>query len=208
MINDSFPYVLFPKKTKGFFDTLQKAAIPDKFTNNVLSTIFMLKGSNDRPFITLLKSLNFIDEKGAPLQNYYDYKDASKSSLVLGKCVRECYDELFKMDDNIHKLEESKIKNKLMSLTGKSSDNQVLNLRVKTFVQLIEIAKIETPPHEVEVLENNNLHSLDNLDNENHSPPSPPKEFVLTHTIVVNIPTTTDKKVYDVLFKSIKENLL
>ena len=40
------------------------------------------------------------------------------------------------------------------------------------------------------------------------NPEQKSKDFVLTHTIVLNLPASTDQKVYDTLFKSIKENLL
>ena len=208
MKNDIIPSVPNHKKIEKFFETLQKAAVPEKFTNSILNAIFQLKGTNDRPFITLLKALTFIDEKGVPLENYYDYKNTTQAPFVLGKCLKKGYEELYRMDENAHNLSEAEIKGHLMSLTGKESGNQALLWKVKTFVSLVNIAKFETKEHGIQVLEENTNESEPPFNIEDKPLPEPKKDFLLTHTVVVNVPTTTDKKVYDVLFKSIKENLL
>ncbi len=72
---------------------------------------------------------------------------------------------------------------------------------VKTFLQLKSIASFGDVLHKVEKLP----HMSDDASSLTRTKS---KDFVLTHTIVINLPTTTDQKVYDVLFKSIKENLL
>lgn len=138
-----------------------------------------------------------------PTQNYYDYKNKEIASSVLGKCIKSCYEELYQKNEDFHNLNDDKIKGHFESTTGKESNNRTLQSMIKTFIQLKNIASFDQVP---EILGSQPKNELAVSPTE---PPqtSKPKDFVLSHTVVINLPSTTDQK-DDVLFKSMKENLL
>lgn len=197
----TFPYTQSYKKIPDFFKSIQNAAVPSKFTYKVLANTFDLKGPNDRALVALLKSLGFIDGTGIPTQKYSDYKNPSNSEIILGECMKSCYGVLYQKNEKFHELPDDEISGIFASTTGKDSSNKALIQMIKTFLELKKISKFDESVHVVE-----ESHMISNKT----STPSEqrPKDYVLTHTIVVNLPATTDKKVYDTLFKSMKENLL
>lgn len=199
MSDENFPYTQSYKKIPAFFEAIQKAAVPEKFTNKFLYETLEFKGTNDRPLSTLLKNLGFIDSNGNSTQKYFDYKNKDVAPTILGESIRDCYEELYKKDENFHNLSDEKIKGHFESTTGKESNNKVLNYMVKTFISLKNIASFNKKPSSIEIKEKVTT-STQSMEK--------PKDFVLSHTIVINLPSTTDQKVYDVLFKSLKENLL
>lgn len=198
---ESFPYTQSYKKIPEFFESIQRAAVPSRVTISVLEKTFDLKSVNDRPLIGILKCLGFIDGNGAPTSKYSDYKNPTIAPSVLGESIKICYEQLYQKDETAHNLSEDQIKGILMSITGKENDNASLIQMTKTYVALKNLASFDT----ASTVSPEPLQSSVNT-----SPiPSPvSKDFVLTHTIVLNLPATTDQKVYDTLFKSIRENLL
>lgn len=201
MSNTSFPYTQSFKKIPNFFEAIQKAAVPGKFTTKFLYETLEFKGTNDRPLATILKSLGFIDSNGVPTEKYYNYKNKDSASIVLGDSIRNCYDALYQKDEEFHKLNDDKIKGFFESTTGRESNNKILNNMVKTFIELKNLASFDDQSSGIEITKKEE----EEIPTQNNPKP---KDFVLSHTIVVNLPSTTDQKVYDVLFKSMKENLL
>lgn len=197
----TFPYTQSYKKIPAFFKAIQNAAVPTKITQKVLGETFDLKGTNDRTLIGLLKGLGFIDVNGVPTQKYSDYKNPSNAKNILGESIKFCYDALYKKNENLHTLSDAEIKGIFVSITGKESNNKALGDMIGTFLQVKSIAKFDNVMHTVGEL-SISKNETSSLSDRKH------KDFVLTHTIVLNLPVSTEQKVYDVLFKSIKENLL
>ncbi|WP_371504349.1 DUF5343 domain-containing protein [Nitrosopumilus adriaticus] len=199
-MDTNFPYTQSYKKIPEFFQAVQNAAIPDKVTQKVLGDTFGFKGTNDRTLIGVLKGLGFIDAAGVPTSKYSDYKIPSKAKIILGESIKNCYEALYQKNEKFHTLSEEEIKGLFASTTGKDAGNKALNQMIKTFLELRGLAVFDT----VQKIEDVPM---------KQEPVSIPtskggKDFVLTHTIVLNLPASTDQKVYDTLFKSIKENLL
>lgn len=196
-----FPYTQSYKKLPVFFQAIQTAAVPSKFSNKFLVETLEFKGTNDRPFVSILRHLNFINTDGTPTENYSNYKNKDNARNILGQCIKSCYSVLYQKNESFEKLSDEKIRGFFESTTGKESKDRVLDNMVRTFLQLKNLADFDDVTHKVEELPlSQNATSLTS------DPKS--KDFVLSHTIVLNLPVSTDQKVYDVLFKSIKENLL
>ena len=201
MSNTNFPYTQSYKKIPEFFEAIQKAVVPEKFTTRFLAETLKFKGTNDRPLTSILKSLDFIDVNGAPTEKYFNYKNKDIASAILGKSIKNCYSTLYQTDEEFHKLSDDKIKGYFESTTGKESKNKILSYMTKTFIELKNLARFDEKSNGIEIGKSTQ-EEIPIQNNQNS------KNFVLSHTIVVNLPSTTDQKVYDVLFKSMKENLL
>jgi hypothetical protein len=66
----SLPYLSSNKNLGTLFEKIASAKVPPKFTHDFLQTTIGLRGTNDRPLITLLKHLGFIDASGTPTSTY------------------------------------------------------------------------------------------------------------------------------------------
>lgn len=66
----SLPYLSSNKNIDHLFSSIGSAKVPDRFTQEFLSSTIGLTGSNDRQMIALLKALRFLDQSGSPTATY------------------------------------------------------------------------------------------------------------------------------------------
>lgn len=201
------PYVDSYGQLKELFKKLQEAAVPPKVTNDFLYTKLGLKSTSYRAMIPLMRKIGFIDQANVPTQDYRDYRDLSKSKLVMAKRIRASYSDLFQASEYAYNLTKDDLINKLMTLIGVSKDDKTVPKVAATFMELCKLADFEgTIPStnngngnsndqekysEVEKIESVSKHKLG-----------------ISYTINLNLPATNDPSVFNAIFKSLKENLL
>jgi Family of unknown function (DUF5343) len=208
-------YLMTTKKINAFFNALQTAQAPPKFTTKFLEQLDF-KTTSDRLFIAVLKSLKFIDSNGIPLERYYKFIDQTQSKTVLAEAIREGYSDLFALNIRANELSQSDVKNKLKTLFQGTKSDDVLSLIAGTFIGLCSYADfskdstlnkaIVVPPK-----------TENNFETENRNF----EEGKMTHELVnkkittemhyniqIHLPETREIAVYDAIFKSLKEHLL
>ena len=99
---EQFPNLNVGGKIPLFFEKIQNAAVPDRFTYKFLIDTLDFKGTNDRPLISLLKCLDFLDGNGNPTEAYRSYKNTQTSRITLGKQIKKCYSMLYERNESIH----------------------------------------------------------------------------------------------------------
>ena len=119
-------YLITTKNLESFFNTLQSAQAPEKFTNNFLTNLDF-SSSNDRLYIKLLKELGLLDDTGSPTQLYFEFLDGTQAKVVLAKAIKETYSDLFVIRKDAYKMTKEEVTNKLKTLTqGKKSENVIM----------------------------------------------------------------------------------
>ena len=196
------------KNVSAIFAALHNAQAPDKFSQKFLYDLGFT-GVNDRPFVSVLKSLGFIDESGGPTQRYYDYLDEENSKKILAQGIREAYGDLFAVNQKAYEKNNDQTKNKLKSLLqGKKSD-AVLKKMAMTFTTLCSLADFAGIPKSMEKEKPEKPEPGKGKSDELPSKRTfPPGEIALKYSINIELPSTRDKLVYDAIFKAIRENLL
>ncbi len=145
--------------------------------------------------------MRFIDEAGNPLQLYRDFRSESTfPSKSIGIGVKNAYSALFARDKDIHNQDETTIKGHVMAVTDKGENSSIVRLSTQTFIGLCKLAEFISEKQPNKELEEKQLPEIYKKPSETQIP--------LTYTIVLNLPTTTTKEVYDTIFASLKENLL
>lgn len=196
------------KNVADIFDSIVNAQAPEKFTQKFLYDLGYTSPS-DRPFIQVIKALDFLDESGIPKQRYYDYLDEENSKRILAQGIREAYSDLFSVNQKAYEMTGDKVKGKLKSLlqgTNAKSDS-VLKKMATTFTTLCSLADFEAMSKTLE-----KKPAAD--DAVRQKPLEKPKvaqigdEISLKYSINIELPTTRDQLVYDAIFRSIRENLL
>jgi hypothetical protein len=118
-------YVLAVNRIPDLFRRIQDGQAPERFTIQLLKD-WGFTSTNDRAFIPLLKALGFLTDDGKPTQRYLDYRDHSRSKLVLGQALRDTYADLFLIKEHLSPSDRAAVE-------GKASDN-VASLMTKTFL--------------------------------------------------------------------------
>ena len=200
-------YLVTTKNAEGFFNAIQGAKAPERFTTKFLKDLDFAS-SNDRLFIDVLKGLGFLDENGAPTERYFAFLDHSQSGRVLAEALRDAYDELFALNRNAQKMTVEELKGKLKSLTQGQKSENVIGWMANTFKALSDLADWSAPAVPAE-----------------QPPPEQPKttpepppplagavssggELELHYNIQLILPESRDQAVYDALFSSLRRHLL
>lgn len=180
----TYPFLNSVSNIEPFFNVIRTDKVPPKFTYRHLSEIGF-SSSNDRNYIPLLKFLSFLTPRGLPTNKYYLFKNEDNYKSVLRDAIYDSYSKIFNQDKNVPNMSEED----LIKVFSKFS-NASINIHQKqatTFMQLCIYADFDSPTEPV--IKNSNNNSLKDL------------------KLNINIPATTDERVYQVLFKHLKDLL-
>lgn len=214
MANKYPPYVNAYGKIVDVFDAIKSAAVPTKFTQDYIHTILGLKSSSYNAIIPLMKRLGFLDQSNQPTQAYKDYRDEQLSRQVMASQVRLAFDDLFKANEFAYKLNKEQITSKLKTILGVGEDDATLPNVVGTFIELVKLAdfneKEKTRVHKTQVPDaiDTKPEPVQNKAPLTFTTNGEDLKFGISYTINLNLPATTEIEVFNVIFKSLKENLL
>jgi hypothetical protein len=114
----SLPYVASNKNLETLFSKIASAKVPDKFTHNFLQQTIGLKGTNDRAYIPLLRTLGFLDASGTPTAAYRQLKNSSTAKEAIATGIRSAYAPLFASEESAHGLSAEKLKGLIAQVAG------------------------------------------------------------------------------------------
>jgi hypothetical protein len=201
----SYSYTVKPSSIKSFLQRLKskELEVPEKVTQKYLETIGY-KTKNDRRIIPILKSIEFIDSNGVPKEKFADFR-TERSAQVMADSLRKAYADLFKTYAN--PLEKGKgVLEDFFAKTKTTVKKGVLGLYVDTFKTLAEFADFgaepykETAGEEEEEIEPKGKKKLQGM-------PQVPEGFAINLNIQITLPVTDDAKVYENIFKALKEHI-
>lgn len=201
MEESKFPYVSAYGKIPDLLEKILSAPEPTKLSHEMLQKVLGRKSSGDRPFIAFLKRLKFLDEENIPTQYYKDYRDGTKSKIVLGNCIKEVYGDVYTTHEKLHTLEKGGLIEKFKIVTGLGKDSQVLKNIVSSFQELVALADFKA-----KLKEEKSVYKPPQV-NEEGEDFEMIKKLGFSYTINLNLPATTDQRVYNAIFKSLKDFL-
>ncbi|MBA3833857.1 MAG: DUF5343 domain-containing protein [Chthoniobacterales bacterium] len=198
-----YPYVVSNNKIGPILSKIEKAAKPGRFSQEFLKNLGF-GASNDRAVIPLLRRLGFLNDSGAPTEYYDQLKDATRHKTVLGDRIKALYSDLFTLNTEIQKANESEIKGAISRITGK--DETSVSRYYATFKTLVSLAKFDgesvAPLKDVEVPEGGAGEAATG----DIKPRASTASF--HYNIQLHLPATTDVSVYNAIFKSLRDSLL
>jgi hypothetical protein len=199
-----FPYSTNPASLRKFLEKIRTVGVPDKVTIVYLESLGF-KSTNDRPIITALKFLDFIDNSGVPKPLWQQYRPKETAGAVLASAIRKAYTELFSTYPDADRKDNEALRNFFSTHT--KVGEATLNLIVRTFKTLCEVADFGAEPPE-----------LDSTDAKSHAV-NKEKGVTLTGkvktqsgpainiNIQLQLQATEDPKVYDNFFAAMKKHL-
>jgi hypothetical protein len=190
---------------KSFLQRLKtkELVVPDKVIQKYLESI-NLKSTNDRTIIRVLKSIDFIDDNGVPKQSFKDFRtDISKQ--VMAKELMKTYADLFKTYAKPYAKSRGELED-YFAKGATSVKKQTLGLYVDTFKTLAEFADFETELPKEE--EKNDEEPKEKEPTGGQRPLNQlPQGLAVNMNIQITLPVTDDAKVYENIFKAIREQL-
>src|SRR6476620_563842 len=202
-------YMNSVKNVPAIFAAIREAGVPEKFTHQFLKQLGFTS-SRDRGVIAVMKSLRFLDDAGAPTDRYKRYRDPPIAEAVMAEAMRDAYSDLFKVNENAQTLNTTSLKGAFKRVSEKG--DAVSEKMATTFKALGSLADWSssgaasaTQPGSDEG------ETLDVLPSSPETPPEPSRSGLsfggsLRHDIHVHLPVSTEVKVYDAIFRSLKEH--
>src|SRR5258706_3739591 len=112
------PYLGSYKNVGELFTRIASAKRPDTFSTRFLSETLGLKSTGDRPLISLLKTLGFIDAAGKPTADYDALKNPARAPDAIGSALKRAYAPLFSANENAHALSSDQLRGLISQVAG------------------------------------------------------------------------------------------
>lgn len=206
-------YLTSAKNVPAILSAMQQAKAPERFTVKFLESLGF-KGNADRLIIGVLKAIGFLDDQGKPTDRYFEFLDQTQSKRVLGEAVQEAYADLFEVNTSAQKLDRSEVKNKFKTLSQGQYGEAVIDKMALTFAALVSLADFSAPAQAKPVppATESPPERLDQIESGSSNQPAKPGHSGLNwgglhYNIQIILPESRDPKVYDALFRSLREHL-
>lgn len=209
-------YLTSAKNLNAILTAMQQAKAPERFTVRFLESIGF-KSNQDRLVLGVLKAIGFLDDQGKPRERYFEFLDQTQSKRVLAEGIEEAYRDLFEINTNAYKLDRADVKNKFKTLSQGQYSESVIDKMALTFASLVALADFsaaarKAPRNEPEVREL--PEATTNAGDSTEAPQQKAGTAMpnlnwggLHYNIQIILPESRDPKVYDALFRSLREHL-
>lgn len=210
----NLPYVMATGRIKPTLEQIIKASVPDKFTQDFLTTKLGIKGGSGKAMLPFLKKIGFVGSDGSPTEVYKDFRIDSTRGNAMAKAVIDGYTLLSEMNEYFYDLNDNDLKDLIIRATGAKSTSSTVAAIVNTIKALKEYAAfdsdvIEQTKDDVFKAPVNSEEQLPRRETKQKQPTGNLNfdNIKLGYTINLNLPASSDISVYNAIFKSLKENL-
>lgn len=204
-------YTVAVSRIPDLFEKIRDGQAPDQLSQQLLKD-WGFSSSNDRAFIPILKELGFLSPDGKPTTRYHDYRDHSRSKVVMAQALRDAYGDIFLIKEHPSESDKAAIKGKFKSFHNVS--DHVAGLMTKTFYELLKLSDLKATSKPAKT----KVHKAEEAP---ESPPSNPSNGQpeggglppiygagLHYNIQIHLPASKDVEVYNAIFKSLREHLI
>lgn len=216
----NYPYSTATGTIQKILTKIQSVGQPSKLDKNWMSSIGFTKSSEQR-MIGILKFLGFADKDGTPTDVWTSFRSNKTGKQVLGNAIQQAYSDLYQIYPNAHELDKDELNHFFTTKT--TAGSLALNHTVNTFRNLAEFAefsdeaissqpekkeeKQEKPTSKVKT-DTDKAESKDFSNQLSRQFKESKNGLTINLNIQLTVPETTDEKVYDKFFESLKKHLL
>lgn len=209
---ENLPYSTSVGTLEKMLEKIKTASVPERFTQDFVSTKLLMKGDTAYSCIPFLKKMGFVSTDGSPTEIYREFRNSSKSKYAVAKSFRKLYQRLYEMNEYVHDANEKEILGLIIECTGVEKDNVTAKYTLSTLMMLRKLAEFEGEDDEVDITQassgfsnqsQNPIHEISRIPENSIG-----KGINLSYTINLNLPATKDVEVFNAIFKSLKEHLI
>lgn len=209
----SLPYVTAPGNVTKALTGIAQAATPDRVSQDFVKEILKIPGGSGNQMAAYLKKVGMAGTDGTPTAIYKKFRNPATRGEAAAAMLKNGYAELYRRNEYVHELSETKLKGLIIEVTGQEHDSSAVTYTASCIKNIKAFADFKSSVGRVE--------KLDDSDEENHGAQDPTHPQIqipphrnhgvglnLGYTINLNLPATSDIAVFNAIFKSLKENLL
>jgi hypothetical protein len=207
----SVPYVVATGNISKALDGIKNAASPPKITQDFVKTVLKIPGGSGDAMTTFLKRLGFANSDGSVTEIYTEFRNPTQSPFAMARAIKLAFKDLYQHNEFCHLLNDEELKGLIVEVTGNAPDSRTVSASVSTFKNLKTYANFDNPivSKHTDELDGDSRKFEDRSDALREvNIPQAPLGLNLGYTINLNLPATSDIKVFDAIFKSLKQNLL
>lgn len=208
-----YPYSTSTGSIIKILEKIQNVGQPSKVDKKWFSSIGFSKTSEQR-MIAVLKFIGFAEADGSPTNLWTQYRSKLNGKKILGQAIKNAYQELFEIYPNANELGKDELTHFFSTRT--TAGSLALSHTVNTFKNMAEFAdfesvdiKEEKKPKSVLKQEEDDP-QVETANDENGD--SLVRKIQTKNGVTVNIniqlTETTDERVFDKFFESMKKHLL
>lgn len=203
----TLPYLASPGSLTKALEKIKTAATPERVTFDFISTVIGIKGGGGRSLIPFLKRSGLVKTDGAPTDMYNQFRNAHTSKSAAASAFRNAYKVLLNKNEFAYKLPDDELKGIIVEVTGDTPDSSVTRLTLATIKVFKAFCDFEGKAitHKADLPKGES-----DKDRGNAGGPPEMKELGIRigYNINLNLPATDDVRVFDAIFRSLKEHLL
>lgn len=213
-IPGNLPYLAASGTLKRVLERAIDASRPDKFNADFLENVLKLTGGAARATISILKKMAFLSSDGVPTELYAKFRTEGGRPAAALTGLRNGFPEIFKRSEYAHTVDDNKLRDIVLEITGlKASDPVAQAIKstfnvVKSFIPAgVDLTgsddNVSFQDEHISATANQNGHGevVRNVGQGS-------KPVGLVYNINIVLPETSDLKVLNAIFRSVKENLL
>ena len=152
--------------------------------------------------------MGLVKSDGTPTELYQKYRNPTSSGRAATQALRIGYKSLYERNEYIHQASDDDLKGVVLELTGLQADNAVAKLIVSTFKAFKAFCDFNSEVDEAERVENGKKTNPHEEEGSGKANKASGVKLNLAYSINLHLPASDDIKVFDAIFKSLKENLL
>lgn len=195
-----YPSIPHVDRLEHYFSAIRVSEVPKRFTYRYFASLGF-SSSQDRPFVELLKFLEFIDFKGVPEDVYMDLRSGDTYKAVIKSAVLAKYANVVHNVTDLTDVSRDGVAD-VLGRVSKGGLSALLS-QADTFLALVNLSELHLESLEPSITKEKNLDTSlkDGLDVESTSRTLKKPTLNLS----INLPTTTDERVYESLFKHLRD---
>jgi hypothetical protein len=210
-IPGNLPYLVASGTLRRALEGLIDASRPDKFNADFLENVLKLTGGAARATIPIMKKMEFLSSDGTPTELYAKFRTDSSRPAAAFAALRNGFPEIFKRSEYAHTVDDNKIRDIILEITGLKATDPVAKAIKSTFSVIKSFipyganfsneADTTMQDDPAIIAQNEQAAFGRNVSQEG-------KSVGLVYNINIVLPETSDLKVLNAIFRSVKENLL
>lgn len=209
----TLPYVTAPGNVSKTLNAIISAATPKKVTQDFVKEMLKIPGGSGHQMTSFLKKVGMAGPDGTPTDIYRKFRNEATRGAAAAAALRHGYEKLYKRNEYMHTLSESKLKGLIIEETGADESNSAVRYTAKCIQGINafashdavseETTETQQEPSKLPAPDDHSVHSAQQWAQQRDG-----IGMNLSYTINLNLPSTSDIAVFNAIFKSLKENLL
>jgi hypothetical protein len=210
MSTETPPYINAYGNITRTLNKIKAAQTPPRFTQDFLGTKLDLTGGGARPVIPFLKRIGLLGSDGVPTERYKRFRNPTQSGRAAHEALKDGYRALYEVNEYIHDASNKDLLGVVVQVTGLEANSSTVKAIVGSFKALKEFARFKDTGDDEEngATDEQDAGGSDAQGREEKSDRAIGKGLNLSYTINLHLPPMSNIKVFDAIFKSLRENLL